>query len=386
MTVLYTSGSTGRPKGVVISYRAYVSGCHASLSVIDANEHDRALSYLPLAHVVERTSVAGPMLFAGARLYFVESLDTFVHDLKIARPTAFCSVPRLWVKFQSGVHSQLSPRKLNALLAIPFVGRVVAARIREGLGLRYCRIFASGSAPISPHTLCWYQKIGIGIGEGWGMSETSGLACSNVPFQAHRLGTIGVPTEGTELKISEQGELLIRSAALFSEYYRQPELTAEVFTSEGFFHTGDRAEWDPDCQAYRITGRVKDIFKTSKGKYVAPVPIESRLSANPLLEQVCVIGTGLPAPIAVVVLSDAAQHLPRIAVSESLAATLIDTNEHLESHERLSNIYIADEQWTTENDFLTPTLKIKRDKLEARYLDTLARTFTDPVAWESSRA
>jgi long-subunit acyl-CoA synthetase (AMP-forming) len=131
------------------------------------------------------------------------------------------------------------------------------------------------------------------ICEGWGMSETSGLSCANVPFKAGRIGTIGVPLEGTDLKISEDGELLIRSPGLFTEYFKQPELTKEVFTDEGFFRTGDKAEWDEKCDGYRITGRVKDIFKTAKGKYVVPVPIESQLSANPLLEQVGVIGAPL---------------------------------------------------------------------------------------------
>lgn len=382
MTILYTSGSTGRPKGVVISYRAYIYGCYATLDLIGINERDRILSYLPLAHVVERTSVVGPAIFAGARIFFVESLARFQHDLKTARPTAFCSVPRLWVKFQSGVHAKIPPWKLRLLLAIPIVGRIVARKIRVGLGLDDCKMCGSGSAPISPHTLRWYQKIGINIGEAWGMTETSGLACANVPFQARRIGSIGVAPPGTELKVSEEGELLIRSPGVFSEYYKQPELTQDAFTDDGFFHTGDRAEWDEECEAYRITGRVKDIFKSAKGKYVAPMPIESRLSSNPLLEQVCVIGSGLPAPIAVVVLSDAAQHLPKSTIEQSFKATLLDTNAHLESHEKLSNFYIAKEEWTTENGLLTPTLKVKRDKLEDRYLSAISKTFDRKIIWE----
>ena len=382
MTILYTSGSTGRPKGVVISYRAFVYGCNATRRVIGLDEQDRTFSYLPLAHIVERGCVVGPAIFAGSRIYFTESLETFQHDLKKARPTGFASVPRLWVKFQSGVHAEIPPRKLRILLAIPILGRIVARKIRAGLGLQDCNLYSSGSAPISPHTLRWYQKIGINIGEGWGMSETSGLSCGNFPFQAKRIGTIGVPLEGTELKISEEGELLIRSPGLFTEYYKQPELTQESFTDDGFFRTGDKADWDEKSEAYRITGRVKDIFKSAKGKYIAPVPIESRLSANPLLEQICVIGSGLPAPIAVVVLSDAAQHLPRSSVEQSFIATLDDTNAHLESHERLSNFFITKEEWSTENGLLTPTLKVKRDKIESLYLAALSQGFSDKIAWE----
>jgi long-chain acyl-CoA synthetase len=184
------------------------------------------------------------------------------------------------------------------------------------------------------------------------------------------------------LKISEEGELLIRSPGLFTEYLKQPDVTAASITDDGFFRTGDKAEWDKKCEAFRITGRVKDIFKSAKGKYVVPVPIESRLSANPLLEQICVIGSGLPAPIAVVVLSEAALHLPRETVVKSLESTLIETNRQLESHERLSNILIANDEWTAENELLTPTLKLKREQLEGRYISIVDRKFENPIAWE----
>ena len=384
MTILYTSGSTGKPKGVVISYGAYVYGCNAALGVMGVGPEDRVLSYLPLSHVTERMALIGPSIFGGAKIYFVESLRTFAHDLLTAKPTGFGSVPRLWVKFQAGIHSKIPPARLRLLLAIPLVGRMVARRIRDGMGFEDCTRFASGSAPISPHTLRWYQKLGINIGEGWGMSETSGLSCANIPFEARRLGTIGVPLEGTELRISDEGELLIRSPGLFTEYFKQPELTAEAFTGDGFFRTGDKAEWDETCGGYRITGRVKDIFKSAKGKYVVPVPIEARLSANPLLEQICVLGAGLPAPVAVVVLSEAARQLPAENIERSLEATLVDTNSHLESHERLSNILIVTDEWTTDNGLLTPTLKVKRDKLEERYSSIVDRKFGKPVVWENA--
>jgi len=383
MTILYTSGSTGRPKGVVISYGAYAYGCNATGDKVELGPDDRMLSYLPLAHVTERMALVGPCIYAGARIYFVESLDTFTHDLKTARPTVFGSVPRLWVKFQSGVHAKIAPGKLRLLLATPIVGRIVASKIRGELGFRHCRTFASGTAPISPLTLEWYRKLGINISEGWGMSETSGLSCVNIPFVARRIGTIGMPLDGTELKISADGELLIRCPGLFTEYFKQPELTKDSFTGDGFFHTGDKAEWDEKNQGYRITGRVKDIFKSAKGKYVVPVPIESHLSANPLLEQICVIGSGLPAPVAIVVLAEAARNLPKESVENSLRATLENTNSHLESHERLSNILIVEDEWTTENGLLTPTLKVKREQLEARYLPAVSNTLHGPIAWES---
>jgi long-subunit acyl-CoA synthetase (AMP-forming) len=384
MTILYTSGSTGRPKGVVISFRAYAYGSIAASDVADICADDHFFSYLPLAHITERTVTAGPAIYRGAECSFVESLKTFQQDLKRAKPTIFISVPRLWVKFQSGVHAKIRPERLEFLQSIPVVRYIVARKIRNELGFSNCRSFGSGSAPISPLTLKWYQKLGIKIGEGWGMSETSGLSCGNSPFQANRIGTIGVPMEGTEMKISEEGEILIRSPGLFTEYYKQPALTAQAFTDDGFFRTGDKGEWDDAVQAFRITGRVKDLFKSAKGKYVTPVPIESKLSGNPLLEQICVMGSGLPAPLALVVLSEAAHHLPRETIKASLRKTLIDVNGHLESHERLSNMIVVTDEWTTENGLLTPTLKVRRDVLETKYSSLIQQTFSSQVAWEES--
>lgn len=383
MTILYTSGSTGVPKGVVISYRAYQYACRVAADSANITSADHMFSYLPLAHITERTCTAGPAIYNGCECSFVESLKTFPHDLKRAAPTVFISVPRLWVKFQSGVHAKIPTKKLRLLLSIPILGGVVAKKIRGELGFGNCRQYGSGTAPISPSTLNWYYRLGVNIVEGWGMSETSGLSCGNSPFDARRLGTIGSPVTGTEMKLSDVGEILIRSPGLFTEYYKNPELSSAVLTQDGFFHTGDKALWDEALNAYTITGRVKDIFKSAKGKYVTPVPIESKLSSNAHVEQVCVMGAGLPAPIAVVVLTDAAATLDKEELAKSFKATLDRVNGTLESHERMSNVVIAEEGWTTENGLLTPTLKVKRDKLEEKYNSVIAQSFSDAVAWEN---
>ena len=382
MTILYTSGSTGQPKGVVISYGAYAYGSEAARASIDVEQNDHLFSYLPLAHITERTCTAGPSIYSGCQCSFVESLDSFPRDLKRASPTIFISVPRLWVKFQSGVHAKIAPTKLKIMLSLPIIGNAVAKKIRGELGFGNCRSYGSGSAPISPLTLKWYERLGVNIAEGWGMSETSGLSCGNFPFSSNRIGTIGNPPDGTEIKLSDEGEILIRTPGLFTEYYKQPELTREVMTEDGFFHTGDRAVWDESVQAYRITGRVKDIFKSAKGKYVTPVPIESRLSGNPLLEQICVMGSGLPAPLAVVVLSETAKYISKEDIRASLEETLDKVNAALESHEKMSNIVIVDDEWTIENELLTPTLKLKRGDLEDKYKRLIGQKFPEKIAWE----
>ena len=381
MTILYTSGSTGRPKGVVLSYGAYEYASKTTAGLIATTQHDRAVSYLPLAHVTERTVIAGPAIYSGLHLFFVDKLDTFVADVKRASPTIFISVPRLWVQFQTGVHRNMPPEKLDRLLKIPFIGKRVAKKVRQGLGLDDCRLIGSGSAPISPLTLLWYEKIGINISEGWGMSETGGLSCTNTPFRSECIGTVGAPLPGTEMKISDDGEILIRAPGLFTEYYKQPELTAEVFNDDGFFHTGDRGEWNEQLGAFRITGRVKEQFKSAKGKYVSPVPIEGKLAGNPLIDQVCVMGSGLRAPVAVVVPAPAAKDMQRESIENSLSTTLDDVNASLESHERLSTIFVVGDSWTIENELLTPTLKIKRDKLESLY-EKLIREDSGGIVWQ----
>jgi long-subunit acyl-CoA synthetase (AMP-forming) len=381
MTILYTSGSTGRPKGVVISYGAFAYASQTCVDVLSMTGEDRAFSYLPLAHITERAILVGPAVFAGAELYFAESLETFREDLGRASPTMFISVPRLWVQFQAAVHREIPPQRLAKLLRIPVVRGIVARKIRAKLGFANTHMFGSGSAPISESTLRWYESIGIDISEGWGMSETCGLSCSNIPFRSDRIGTIGAPIPGTEMKLSEEGEILIRGPGMLTEYYRQPELTAEAFDDDGFFRTGDKGEWLADIGAYRITGRVKEIFKSAKGKYVSPVPIESKLAANALVEQVCVMGAGLRAPVAVVVVSAAAQDLPREEVRASLGRTLEEVNATLESHEKMSHIIVDEEAWSIENGLLTPTLKIKRSLLEEKYEGELAVTDGDTVAW-----
>lgn len=381
-SIVYTSGSTGKPKGVVISYETISYSAAVSVDLLDTGEEERYLSYLPLAHVTERGLVEYTSLYIGATVTFNESLDTFIRDLRSAQTTSFLSVPRLWVKFQSQVLASIPQRKLSLMLRIPILSSIIKRKIKTQLGFDKTRMFGSGSAPISPAILEWYGKLDIDISEGWGMSETMGLATSQYPFKASKVGTIGKALPGFDVKLSEAGEVLIKGPAVFSEYYKKPEVTAESFTEDGYFRTGDKADMDADGYL-RITGRVKDIFKSGKGKYVAPVPIEAKLAANILIEQLCVMGSGLPTAMAVVVLSeDIANKMSKEEIADSLLKTAEEVNGQIEKHEVVGGICIVKKPWTIENGLLTPTMKVKRDKLEEKFL-TLLESQKEAVTWEA---
>ncbi len=368
--ICYTSGSTGLPKGVAHSFYSISAPAYLQGEIFGITEGDRILSYLPLAHVFERAVVEAGSIYQGVHIFFADTLDTFLQDMRRARPTLFLSVPRLWQKFQSGVFEKMPPRKLDRLLKIPIVGRIVRKKVLEGLGLGDVRVALSGSAPLPPDLIRWYDKLGLHIMEGYGMTED--FAYSHVSLPDHRMaGYVGCPLKGVEARISAKGEIEIKSPGLMMGYYRAPELTAEVMTADGFFKTGDRGEYSSDG-LLRITGRTKELFKTSKGKYVAPAPIENHLNADSLVELSCVCGVGQPAPFAVLQLNDSDQrHYDdpgfRQTASAQLEALVSTVNAKIEEWERLKFVVVARETWSTDNNFLTPTLKIKRDVIETTY-------------------
>lgn len=380
-TLSYTSGSTGDPKGAVLTFRNIAYGSLVIANLLESTPDDRVLSYLPLAHITERISAEYQSLYAGFTVTFLESLETFSEDLNSCKPTSFFTVPRLWMKFQMGILSKVPQKKLDRLLKIPIISGIVKNKIRKNLGFSKVRFYATGTAPISPVTLEWFRKIGIEICEAWGMTETSCVAVVNLPFNKAKIGTIGKPVDGTEIKISEEGEILVKSDGVIKEYYKEPKKTAEAFR-DGWLHTGDKGEFDADGYI-RITGRLKDIFKSGKGKYVVPVPIESLLFENNIIEQVCVMGSGLPQPVAAVVLAEElSAGLSNSEIEKSLAQTLVNVNERLEGHEKLERIMVTKEQWSIENGLLTPTLKIKRSELEEKYRETISIESEGKVVWQ----
>jgi long-chain acyl-CoA synthetase len=381
MTIVYTSGSTGLAKGVVLTHQNMAVSTRCSATQLVVQPADRCMSYLPLAHITERAIVEWTSIYGGSEIYFVESLDTFIEDVKHAQPTLFLSVPRLWTKFQTEILAKIPDSRLQRLLDIPILSTVIARKIRNGLGLNHCRLFGSGTAPISPRILQWYSRLGINISEGWGMTETTGLSCVAIPYKQELLGSIGRPVPCVEMQLTAEGEIIIRGDSVFQEYYLNPEITAKSFT-DGWFHTGDLATQDENG-VFRIIGRIKDQFKTSKGKYVDPAIIESLFGRNPDIEQVCVMGSGRKQPIAVVVLNEIFQGRGD-AIQRSLLNTLNEINSELESDQRLDHLIVSDKSWTVENQLLTPTLKIRRHELEAHYANLLEAVLDDPVVWQNS--
>ena len=386
-TIIYTSGTTGMPKGVMLDFSAMVAGMGAEES-IEVTPEDRYLSYLPLAHSYERRFGEGLGIYHGLRLYFAESLDTFLDDLQRARPTLFCSVPRLWMKFQAGVHAKVPPEKLQRLLSIPVVGWLVRRKILKGLGLDQARLAGSGAAPLAPEVIHWYRRLGLELIEGYGMSENHSYSHVSEAGKT-RVGYVGPSCPGVETRISEAGEVLVKSPGMMMGYYKAPELTAEVITEDGFLRTGDRGELDEQGRL-RITGRVKELFKTSKGRYIAPAPIENRLLGAGLLEQCCVTGGAFAQPYAIAVLAEnhrallAAGRVTREALSREVQALLEQVNRELESHEHLQFVALAREPWATENGLLTPTMKMRRAQIEARYTPLAGGWYAagQRVVWE----
>lgn len=386
-TLVYTSGSTGQPKGVMQSFRSFNVCGTLMHDVIPAQESDRMLSYLPLAHVAERLVVENNSTYHGFHVFFAESLETFVTDLQRARPTIFFSVPRLWTKFQLGVFGKLPKKKQDVLFRIPFLGRKIKRKILEQLGLQDVRFAFTGAAPLPPPTIEWYRSLGLELLEAYGMSENFAYSHFTRPHNA-RIGYVGPPNPGVECRIGDNGEILVKSPAQMMGYFKAPEATAESYTADGFFKTGDMGEIDEQGRL-RITGRVKELFKTAKGKYVAPVPIENKLGSHPKIEAVCVGGANQSATFALVLLSEdqrkaLAAGLDRASLTAELQAQMEQTNASLDPHEQLQFLVVVKDVWSIDNGFLTPTMKIRRNIIEKRYEPMTDAWFSarQPVVWE----
>lgn len=361
-TIIYTSGTTGMPKGVMHKFRNFSWVTEQAMFAMGMeNRPQRFFSYLPLSHIAERLLVQMGSIYTGGSVNFAESLDTFAANLAESRPTVFLGVPRIWAKFQQGILTKMPQKKLDLFLRIPILNGIVKKKIKTGLGLIDAQNTLTGAAPCPAALMEWFKRLDINIQEAYAMTEN--CCYSHVTLNHEiKIGYVGKALPRCQVKLSEQKEVLIKHEALMDGYYKEPQMTAETI-KDGWLYTGD--EGFIDEQGYlKITGRVKDLFKTSKGKYVAPNPIEMKISANADIDQVCLVGDGLPQPIALVVLSEQGLKKTRDDLRLSLEKTLSDLNPTLDQHEQVEKAVIMKEAWTVENELLTPTLKIKRNPVE----------------------
>ena len=369
-TIIYTSGTTGMPEGVMHTFNNLAIVGTASGEMYSITKHDRKLSYLPLAHVAERAAVEVNQLYYGYQVFFSNSLDTFADDLRRARPTMFFAVPRIWQKFQQQVLARVPASRLNLLLKLPLLSKRMQTKVLSGLGLDQMRVAVSGAAPLSTSLIDWYGSLGIEILEGYGMSENFAFSHATRSGQS-RVGYVGTPSPGVLCKLGDNGEIMIKTPAATIGYYKEPDLTAELFDADGYIHTGDKGEVDEEGRL-RITGRIKEIFKTSKGKYVAPAPIEDQFLQNHNIEQICVTGANLPQPIALITLNEQSLASSETAegkkgITESLQATVDSINASLDKHENIARIVVITDLWSVDSGIMTPTLKVKRAKLDEIY-------------------
>lgn len=382
LTIIYTSGTTGNPKGVMQAVSAVDAVLQVVIDAMQFPHHFDLFSYLPLSHIAERLAVEMNGIYNGCTISFSESIANFAENLAATQPHCFIAVPHIWTKFRQGVLKKMSQKKLNLLLSIPLLNLIVKKGIRKKLGLARATTILCGAAPIAVEILLWFKKLDINILVVYGMTEDCVYNHLEKPGTT-RVGSVGTILPGATAKITANGEICIKSSGNMMGYYKEPHLTADAFDKEGYLKTGDMGEYDDDGFLF-ITGRVKDQFKTDKGKYVAPAPIEMQFMCNTDIEQVCVVGMGIPQPIALITLSETGKTKSTAEIDSSLMASIEAINPLLENFERIAKAVVIYQNWTIENGFLTPSLKIKRNEVEKGLQPFYTQWFnhTDKVLWQ----
>ena len=394
-SLIYTSGTTGLPKAAILTHRNLTWTAVATLQCFRGDPNDRVVSYLPLAHVLERVVSELRQLCTGCEVYFCPSIDQVMAVVAQVRPTYFTSVPRLWEKIYAGIREKMDkvsgPRRMIrdwALLAgalrtaayeqkkplAPWVrwqwslaDRLVFRKIRETLGFDKVEVCISGSAAVSPDMLRFFYGLGIEILEGYGLTETTAPATFNRPGDAH-FGTVGLPLPGVEVRIASDGEILVKGNNVFEGYFKDPKTTNETLV-DGWLKTGDIGVLDKEGYL-RITDRKKDLFKTSGGKYVAPGAMETQLRSQRGIAQAVVLGDGRPFVAALFTLErDTAEG--KAGPNDPGAKRLVDEavqklNRALSHPEQIKKWRILDTDFVV-GDELTPSMKVKRKRIAEKY-------------------
>ncbi len=362
VSIVFTSGTTGVPKGVMQTHRSMIEPMRRAFEPFGLRDHPRFLSYLPLSHIAERELVAAMSVLFSGTVTFSESLATLLRDMASTKPNFFFGPPRVWEQLQQGILAKFgSQQALDDALAKNSDG--VGLQVRSMLGLDDADYLLTAAAPTPPALIHWHEKLGLVIMEGFGQTEIMATAVNTTEHR--KVGSIGRLSDDVELKITDEGELVFKAPGAAIGYYKMPEKSAETFV-DGWVHTGDKGYVDENGFVY-LTGRVKDYFKTIHGKFVAPPPIESSFSENDWTEQLCLLGRGYSKTVVVCVLSDIARQQDRAVIEEALFEQVVKVNEKVEKHARIGAVVMTTEPWTIENEVLTPTLKIRREKVEVRF-------------------
>lgn len=385
-TIIFTSGTTGTPKGVMLKHKTIAAQARAIHGPnplrLDQNGDNKFFSFLPLNHVAERGVIECMSLWYGAEISFTESIDRFAANLQDVRPTLFFAVPRIWTKLRGGILAKMPQEKLDRLLKIPLVSWLVKRKVAKGLGLDRSRIRITGAAAIPTATKDFFAKLGLPLSEAYGMTENCASSHMQHPENS-KPGSVGPVQNGTECRIDpETNEVLTKATYTMDGYYKSPEKTAETIT-DGWLHTGDQGRIDEDGYLF-LTGRVKDTFKTAKAKFIVPSEIEGKFDDMEEIEQLCLLGLGMPQPVLVVTLSEAAKARTQDAITAELETRLSAVNDKLASYKKVAALIVASEDFTVENSRLTPTLKVKRPQVHQAYVDRLEGWINDKAAviWE----
>ena len=413
-TIIYTSGTTGRPKGVMLTHRNMLAAAESVLEVVPVYGDDVFLSYLPLAHVFERIMGYYLPMIVGAEVAFARSIDTLRDDLQSIKPTLLLGVPRIYERIYSAVHRKFDrlwiTRKLLNLAeqlgwrafeagqgraspppfwqgsVLPFFRALIASPLLKRFGGRV-RVMVSGGAHLSEHVGRLMVSLGLPLVEGYGLTESAAPVAGNL-VDDNMIGTVGRPLPGVEVRIAENGELMVRAASVMTGYWRDPERTQAALTNDGWLHTGDLAEWLDGRIVIR--GRLKELLVTSTGEKIAPTPIEAAMVVDPIIDQALVVGDGKPFLAAIIVLNRKTWHrlakrldlrpddvlaLETEGARQAVLSVLQRDLVAFPNYAQIRAVHLTLESWTVENGFLTTTQKVRRHAIEAHFAEDIENLY-----------